>query len=372
MIFCLANAPLSTFAQLLDAKATKETKNLYQNLIKLKDKGVMFGHQDDLAYGVEWKYLDNYSDIQQISGDYPAVYGWEIGNIEHDEDKNIDGVPFYKLKEYIKQVYDNGGVNTISWHIDNPVSLGSAWDTTKAVSSILPGGEQHDLYVDWLKKSTKFFKSLRGSDHKRIPILFRPFHELNGGWFWWGAKHCTPEEYKELWKFTVDYMRKMRVKNLIYVYNTNSFTNAAEFMERYPGDDYADVVSFDSYQFSSQRPSDEELKISSTNFNANLKKQLFILDSVATVHNKLATLAETGYEAIPDKTWWTATLWDAIKDYKISYVLLWRNFGWRDNEQKWHYYTPFKGQKSEVDFKKFHDLDSTLFLNDIKDQHLYK
>ncbi|HTD95187.1 MAG TPA: hypothetical protein VK644_15280, partial [Chitinophagaceae bacterium] len=64
--------------------ATKETASLYRNLKKLASRGFMFGHQDDLAYGVEWKYKENRSDVKEAAGDYPALYGWELGGIERE------------------------------------------------------------------------------------------------------------------------------------------------------------------------------------------------------------------------------------------------------------------------------------------------
>src|SRR3954451_12620345 len=72
-----------------DKNATKETVNLYRNLKKLLNKGIMFGHQDDLAYGVGWKYEQGRSDIKDITDDYPAVYGWELGRIELDNPVNL-------------------------------------------------------------------------------------------------------------------------------------------------------------------------------------------------------------------------------------------------------------------------------------------
>lgn len=108
--------------QLSDNKATTETKNLFQNLNKLKEKGFLFGHQDDLAYGVNWKYEDGRSDVKDVTGDYPAIYGWDLGGLENDSENNLDGVPFKKMKQYIKDVYDRGGVNTISWHQNNPLT----------------------------------------------------------------------------------------------------------------------------------------------------------------------------------------------------------------------------------------------------------
>ena len=62
-----------------DKKATPETIHLYQNLKKNLDKGIMFGHQDDYAYGVNWKFEPGRSDIKEVAGDFPAVLGCEIG-----------------------------------------------------------------------------------------------------------------------------------------------------------------------------------------------------------------------------------------------------------------------------------------------------
>lgn len=64
---------------------TKKTIALYRNLKKVLAKGIMFGHQDDLAYGVNWKYQADRSDVKDVAGDYPAVYGWELGNIEYKD-----------------------------------------------------------------------------------------------------------------------------------------------------------------------------------------------------------------------------------------------------------------------------------------------
>jgi mannan endo-1,4-beta-mannosidase len=365
-----------SFAQehkLIDKEATPETKKLYQNLFKLLDKGIMFGHQDDLAYGVKWKYQEGRSDVYDVVKDYPAVFGWDLGHIEHKSKNNLDTVPFKKIKEYIKTVYDHGGVNTLSWHMDNPKTGGAAWENTKAIASVLPGGENNKEYKKWLKRGAKFIKRLRGSDGKHIPILFRPFHELNGNWFWWGKESATAEEYKNLYKYTVDYlMNKQHVHNSIYIYNTNSFSTAKEFTERYPGDNYVDVMSFDNYQFTPKNAKDSVVQASLQSFKKQVKNSLSILDSVSEAHHKLPTFAETGYATIPVANWWTATLWDVIKDYKLSYFLVWRNYGWQEKEQAFHYYAPYLGHPSVPDFQKFYNLKGTLFQSDVAKENLYK
>src|SRR5690242_6908752 len=178
-----------------DKMATKEAVNLYRNLKKLLNKGVMFGHQDDLAYGVGWKYQKDRSDIKDVTGDYPAVYGWELGHLEIDAAMNLDSVPFKTMQQLIRKGYERGGLITISWHLNNPLTGKTAWDPAEGtVASILPGGSKHDLYKSWLDKIALFLNGLKGSRGEMIPVLFRPFHELNGNWFWWGGKNCTPAE----------------------------------------------------------------------------------------------------------------------------------------------------------------------------------
>ena len=357
---CFSKSIVSdTNLSLSDKKATPETVSLYKKLNLLAQKGYLFGHQDDLAYGVKWKYEDGRSDIKDVVGDYPAIYGWDIAGLERNDTNNIDGIPFTKMKQYIEEANQRGGISTISMHFDNPATGKSAWDNSpNTLKSILPGAENHQKFTIWLDKAADFFLSLKDKKGKNIPILFRPYHELTGGWFWWGKGNGTPEEFKTLWKFTFDYLQKKGVHNLIYIYNTGSFSSKEDFLDKYPGDDYADILSFDSYQ----NNDDKEGK----KFIEEVQNQLKIIDEIGKKQNKLIAVAEAGYEAIPDPKWWTGTLTKAIGEYKISYVLLWRNHGWQEKEQKMHYYAPYPGQISAKDFVDFYKLDKTLFEKDIK------
>lgn len=349
----------NTNLSLSDKKATPETLSLYKKLNQLTQKGYLFGHQDDLAYGVNWKYENGRSDIKDVVGDYPAVYGWDIAGLEKDDANNIDGIPFAKMKQYIIEANERGGISTISWHFDNPSTGKSAWDNTpNSLKTILPGGENHQKFISWLDKAANFLLSLKDKKGKNIPILFRPYHELSGGWFWWGKGNCTPEEFKNAWKFTFEYLQKKGVHNLIYVYNTGSFSSKEDFLTNYPGDNFADILSFDSYQNNNDKEG--------TKFIEEVQNQLKILNEIGLEKHKLIAVAEAGYEAIPDPKWWTGTFSKAIGDYKISYVLLWRNHGWQEKEQKMHYYAPFKGQTSEKDFIEYYNLDKTLFEKDLK------
>ncbi len=90
LILILSSVVFAASAQKpIDQKATKQTRNLLYNLHRVAGSGVMFGHQDDLAYGVGWRGTPQRSDVLETTGSYPAVFGWDIGH-KLDDVMNID------------------------------------------------------------------------------------------------------------------------------------------------------------------------------------------------------------------------------------------------------------------------------------------
>ena len=326
----------------------------------------MFGHQDDPAYGVGWKYETGRSDIKDVTGDYPAVYGFELGHLEIDHPVSLDSVPFNRMKGFIRDAYGRGGVVTISWHLRNPLTGKTAWDAAPGtVASMLPGGEKNALYKTWLDKVATFLLDLKGKNGEYIPVIFRPYHELNGSWFWWGKNHCTPEELKQLWHFTVRYLRDTKnIHHLLYAFNTDRFASREEYFERYPGDEWVDVVGFDIYQRNTGDKANEQ-------FVTDIDKMLSTLEGIALEKDKIPALTEFGFPTLPDSTWWTNAFWKAVGSHKISYALAWRNAGHKGGDT-WEYYVPYKGHASVPDFLKlFHD-EKTLFQKDVTKENLYK
>ena len=149
-------------------------------------------------------------------------FGWDLGSrFGPGKMSNIDSVRFQDMKRWIRQAYEMGGVNTLSWHLDNLATGGNTWDTTAAVRDLLPGGRYHSRLTEQLDVLAELFKSLKttGLFKHEIPVIFRPWHEHTGHWFWWGAHGCTPDEYKALFRFTVDYLRNEKdVHNVLYAY----------------------------------------------------------------------------------------------------------------------------------------------------------
>ena len=351
-------------AQTADKLATTETRNLLNNLLKQLGKGIMFGHQDDLAYGVGWKYEHGRSDVRETVGQYPAVYGWELGRLEMDSPVNLDGVPFDKMKQFIAEAYQRGGVITISWHLNNPLTGKSAWDPAPGtMEAVLPGGKKNELYKSWLDKVAAFMLDLKGKHGEYIPVIFRPFHELNGSWFWWGKNHCTPEQLKQLYRFTKTYLQDIKnVHNLLYAFNTDRFSSSDDYLARYPGDEYVDVIGFDIYQKGDILANDK--------FIAEVDKSLTTIEKIAASKNKIPALTEFGYNTVPDAAWWTGVLNKAMGKHAIAYAMAWRNAGQKPKDEI-EFYVPYKGQVSAPDFKKFSLLDKMIFEKKVKRNKLY-
>lgn len=335
-----------------DPRAEQRVHDLYTKLMVLKDKGVMIGHQDDLMYGHSWEYEYGRSDIKEVCGSYPAVMGWDLGGLENDDSCNLDGVPFDKMKEAVVLADSMGCVVTFSWHMRNPHTGGSSWDLSggNVVREVLPGGSCHDLYAGWMDKCAGFLKSLKDGDGNSIPVVYRPYHENTGGAFWWGALSCEPEDYIQLWQWTVEYMYAAGVHNLLYAYSTDIFWSEQEYMLRYPGDEWVDIMGWDAYH----RPQDWD-------FLTGMADMAGTVSRLAAEHGKLAALTETGLESVYMDDWWTEYLLPSVRGYGLSWALLWRNSRNMEN----HFFAPFRGHASEADFRKMVDEDDVLVVNDI-------
>jgi len=343
---------------LIDARATTETSALFHNLFKLSEYHTLFGHQHATEYGHGWRGDEDRSDVKSVCGSHPAVIGVDIsgfsGRSPGEIRKNSE-----ELRKNVVDTYNRGGVTTVSWHFSNPVSGGGFyWKESvskPAVSYIIPGGEAHNAYKDILNTVGHWAQSLKGSDGTLAPVIFRPYHEFDGGWFWWGAPHCTREEFIALWKFTVSYLRdSLEVHNFIYAFSPdNKFNDEDEFLDRYPGDEWVDMVGMDNYGDMGRDRYDI----------VTAARKLKIVSDYAVKSGKLAAFTETGLESIPDTTWWTDTLLKTMQmhEARLSYVLVWRN----DTKSPTHYYAPFPGHRSIPNFLEFYRDPYTLFEVDL-------
>lgn len=357
-------ANISFCQNLIDKDATKETKALFKNLYALSKNYILFGHQHATEYGHGWSGDEDRSDVKSVTGSHPAVIGVDFSGLSGASTDAIETTK-KSLRKTITDTYDRGGITTISWHFLNPVSGGGFYwvdsISKPAVKYIIPGGSDHEKYKLILRTVADLVKSVRGKDGTLVPMIFRPYHEFDGDWFWWGRSHCTTDEFKMLWRFTVSYLRdSLAVHNFVYAFSPdNKFNSEEEYTERYPGNDWVDMLGVDNYG--------DFGRDGKYNLEAGIKK-LKIISDLAIKNKKLAAFTETGLESIPNPTWWTEVLLKALRAEKINlcYVLVWRN----DTKSPTHFYAPYPGQVSAPDFIKFYVDKYTLFEKNLKD--IYK
>ena len=362
---------------LMAACGNKEEKEkttadlLTERLQNLQQKGYMMGHQDDPFYGVTWDgtYRGDSaelgrSDVLATVGDYPAVMGFDLGGIELGDAKNLDSVPFTRIHDEIIAHYERGGIVTISWHPRNPMTTaprggldgqkfpdGTAWDTSDStvVASVLPGGSQYEKFQTWMQRVGDFLLTLKTKDDQPIPIIFRPWHENNGSWFWWGQALCSDNEFHGLWDMLQDELKSRKLSNLVWSYSPNLDGNWTEerFLARYPGNERVTLIGEDAYQWGTEE-----------DFVKQLNADLTFLSDFAQKNGKLLAMTECGYKNIPDSTWFTRVLKPQMDKYPLSYFLLWRNY-------KKEYFGPSPELPCAADFKKLYEAKNTLFLKDI-------
>lgn len=327
---------------------TKEANRMLTTLWKsAQRKTPYFGHQDALIYGQNWwineqDSLFNRSDVYEVCGQYPYVLGLDLGRIEKGRERNLDRCLFRQMREAAIKHYKRGGIVTISWHMDNPVTDSTAWDRTtgNVVNKILNDSLLCGKYLRWLDKGADFLNQLVDEKGRKIPVLFRPFHECNIESFWWSPSICTDEEYIKLWRMTFDYlMNKKHMKQLLWVYSPYNIKSAEDLESRYPGDEYVDVIGYELYQRGSKNN-----QAASVHFTENVSKGIDETMAFAKPRKKVVAFTETGFCGIPLDNWWSATLGKAIENKSIAYILLWRN------GNKSYFFAPGPSSENNDDF----------------------
>ncbi len=227
------------------------------------------------------------------------------------------------------------------------------FEKNNAFRSILEGGENHDYYKAKLDLIADFLKSLKDSSGELIPVIFRPFHEMEGGWFWWGSDSGTEQEYNELWRFTVEYLRdKKGVNNFIYAFSPSYGTVADSYELRNPGVDYFDIAGVDIYI------NDREGQVE------KMVRAMEVIVEYAQEHDKVPALTEFGYRNginnSSDSLWFTESFLRPVlaspSAHKIAYALTWTN-------TKSGVWVPLKGDLTYDNFVEFYDHPYTIFLN---------
>ncbi len=226
---------------LVDEDATPEARCLAQTLDTWQRDGLMgVGQQLNLSN-------DAYqAPLRQLGGRQVALVGFDLQELEQGEQFGFYDPPLQRLLELAA----DGVVLTASWHTPNPDSGLDARDRrwTDLAALLEPGTPQAvAFWADYDAKLALLERLQSGDDGLFQPaaVLFRPFHEANGDWFWWG--HPDPEDYRALWAAMQERAVDAGVHNIVWGWSANvvSYDGIADPLSLVPDD--VDLVGIDSY-----------------------------------------------------------------------------------------------------------------------------
>lgn len=351
-----------------DPAATAETQALFAKLQQTQAGELRFGQQHAIDEAISDTATQG--DVYEMTGQYPAVFGWDVGlALTGDEKPGVSGNTAAEnaklLADQIVEADKDGAIVTLSAHWNNPATGGNYSDTTTVVADLLPGGAYSGTFNAMLDGIAAVADQSVREDGTQIPIIFRPLHENNGSWFWWGATHASDAEYIELYRYIVDYLRDVKgVHNLMYAYSPGGTFNGApaDYLATYPGDDFVDVLGYDEYDTDNSADN-------SDGWINTVVTDLSMISDLADEHGKAVALTEfgrSGERAFNESgtgdldTAFFSELADAIAERvpSVAYMMTWANFG--GTGANFQAYTPWKGSDAEADFVKFANSNANL------------
>ena len=216
--------------------ANAQTRALLRYIQGLPAAGshkILSGQFTQFGSGAGVKMLDQ---IHDKTGHWPAIAGVDYADFGSSDLSTNH--PNRTLIEYARA----GGIATVSAHLYDPSNDNDYGLRDKGVdlNTLLTPGKTHDEWMHELDRVAAGLAQLRDSG---VVVLWRPFHEMNGGWFWWGAK--DPEVFIKVWRHMFDYFTETKgLDNLLWVYAPNHGAKTASY---YAGDRYVDLVGLDAY-----------------------------------------------------------------------------------------------------------------------------
>ncbi|MCR4780322.1 MAG: glycoside hydrolase family 26 protein [Ruminiclostridium sp.] len=228
---CANNPAVQPDAARPERRFSESAQRLYDYICETYHSHILSGQQESTWMGSE-QYEFDY--ISEKTGRLPAIRGLDYMN------DDFDGVD-RRAEEW----YERGGIVSICWHCGSDFS-GSWEESQKTVitdwdKALTPGTAENEALLAGMDKGAEALKKLRDMD---IPVLWRPFHEFDGGWFWWGKGGA--ENFRKLWITMYErYTDYHGLDNLIWVLGFSHLDLFAEGW--YPGNEYVDIAGADSY-----------------------------------------------------------------------------------------------------------------------------
>jgi mannan endo-1,4-beta-mannosidase len=235
LAFCLAAGPAA--AQTADPDATPAAKAILayiRGLAGKKDKRVLSGQFLNFAPNATLALPEA---IHEASGKWPAYVGVDY------MDFATKGIDTGAANRVAIDYWGQGGLVEVNVHLPDPTNPegGGLRDKGVDLTQLVKDGTPAN--AAWLAELDKIAAGLRQLDDAGVVVLWRPFHEMSGGWFWWGGK--PPADFVALWRQMFAYFTDVKhLHNLVWIYSPNAGSKAGDY---YPGDGFADMVGLDAY-----------------------------------------------------------------------------------------------------------------------------
>lgn len=300
----LASDYVNLSANLVTPTPSSEVDSLYKFLSTIYGKVILSGQ-----YGGATEF----NKIKSITGKTPVIRGFDL--IEYSPSRVEHGSKSSEVEDAMEW-HKGKGITTFCWHWNAPKDLlnqpGKEWwrgfyteattfDVTKAMSST--SSEEYQLIIRDIDAIAIQLKRLQDTN---IPVIWRPLHEAEGKWFWWGAK--GPEPCKWLWRLLFDrIVNHHQLKNLIWVWTSTGSPSAIDW---YPGDEYVDMIGADIY------------------LPAGTQSSNFItFDNMASLYNgrKIIALSENGPMPDPDKLFAERAAWSWFCTWSGDFIMNGKN-----------------------------------------------
>ena len=371
----LLSGTLTLQAQVSVPHRNAETEKLDRLLKRLvEEKRIMFGMANPTTIGFAAGPQNsdyNSSDCKDITGDHPAFHESDL--MWYEENPRFREWDMNAMKE----AYKRGAVLGYCWHLRGPES-GQFYaakngmqgaDRTLAEEIVANPDRGSNQKLDWYLTridsiAIPVFRELN------CPLVFRPFHEMTGEWFWWG-RQIGSDCYRKLFRLTVEYLRSKGVDNLLYCWAPDKFVD----FDFYPGDEYVDVLGLDIY----------EPGLSPIYPKEKLIENLTLICDYAAAHDKVAAWTEvgcrpteTGISRYPEQypDFWTTYVWDVVTENpqagRLAWIASWYNADWKRDGSSTSF-IPYKGMKRKKarkaikDFRKMYAYPNSVFERDMKE-----
>lgn len=223
--------------------ASEEARKLLRFLHEIKGSYTLSGQHNYLEEPTR-----HTRRIRAITGESPGLIGYEMGVILNHSEEETKRFRDWMVED-AKKTHQSGGFVTITYHAALPGECG-CWEhvnnggiSEEIFEQILtPGTELHALWLADIDEAAMVLMKLRDAN---VPVLWRPYHEMNGKWFWWGGQR----EFNRLWELMFErYTEVHQLDNLLWVWSPSApNAYAAPYEPYYVGELYADVLAVDVY-----------------------------------------------------------------------------------------------------------------------------